>query len=595
MNCAAGSAQGLTRQAVFSETELPNYGELASTAARLARDWTVGRCAFLNHYQVCCEAEYKRRMMEQGAIMQHAHMGFRDKLLSERAFNEIFDQTASRGAKIDRYGICLDWSMGYPADKRNGQLKGTGLILDDVEDFARLTHAAPVAAHFGDFMLGFPAALENTQYALAAGSTVIGNLGQYFTFRLPGWSDDVATTRSTLSAIALMAAQPEEVLVHSNLDDGFAAVFQDLACALGAAKLECYLVETLMGGKITHCYGHHYHDPVSRFAFQKALAKVSPRPGSMVYGNTVSYQGNDAQNYASMAGYLLVDIIAQKYNPSGHGINPVPVTENLRIPSMEEIINAQLAGARLVEVGLELAPFFDMTEVDRREQQLLCGGEAFFQNVLKGFEQAGIDVTDPVEMFLAIRRIGGKRLEHWFGPGEIDSQSNQRTPKVASDLFHELKQVIQAQLHQLRDYGSSELGPKNINIVVATTDVHEHSKLVLEGVFSGLGLRVIDGGVSSDPHEVAEAAEQFNADVIALSTYNGIALSYFGQLMDELNEKQIEVPVLIGGQINEIPEDSESSLPVDVEGLLTEQGAVVCHQISDAMPTLLALSNGVNE
>ena len=200
MNCANGSVQGFTRQMVFTEPELPHYGELASNAARLARDWRVGHCAFLSHYQVRCEAEYKRRMMEQGAIMQHAHMGFRDKLLSERAFKEIFDQTASQDVKIDRYGICLDWSMGYPADKRNGQLKGTGLILDNVEDFARLTNAAPVASHFGDFMLGFPAALENTKYALAAGSTVIGNLGQYFTFRLPGWSDDIATTESTLSA-----------------------------------------------------------------------------------------------------------------------------------------------------------------------------------------------------------------------------------------------------------------------------------------------------------------------------------------------------------------------------------------------------------
>ena len=47
--------------------------------------------------------------------------------------------------------------------------RGTGMILPDVEDFVRLANAAPVAAHFGDFVLGFPAALENTQAALAAG------------------------------------------------------------------------------------------------------------------------------------------------------------------------------------------------------------------------------------------------------------------------------------------------------------------------------------------------------------------------------------------------------------------------------------------
>ena len=34
---------------------------------------------------------------------------------------------------------------------------------------------------------------------LAAGSTSIGNLGQYFTFRLPGFADDVAATEATVT------------------------------------------------------------------------------------------------------------------------------------------------------------------------------------------------------------------------------------------------------------------------------------------------------------------------------------------------------------------------------------------------------------
>ena len=66
-----------------------------------------------------------------------------------------------------------------------------------------------------------------------AGSTAIGNLGQYFTFRLPGWDDDVATTAATVTALGLIAGQETEVLVHSNLDDGFAATLSDLASALG--------------------------------------------------------------------------------------------------------------------------------------------------------------------------------------------------------------------------------------------------------------------------------------------------------------------------------------------------------------------------
>ena len=70
--------------------------------------------------------------------------------------------------------------------------------------------------------------------SLGAGATSIGNLGQYFTFRQPEWDDDVTTTAETVKALALIASQPQSIIVHSNLDDGFAATFRDAACAFGA-------------------------------------------------------------------------------------------------------------------------------------------------------------------------------------------------------------------------------------------------------------------------------------------------------------------------------------------------------------------------
>ncbi len=94
--------------------------------------------------------------------------------------------------------------MGYPAALRRGRPKGTGLILDSADAFRALTQMAPAAPHFGDFVMGTPAALENTAAALQAGATVIGNLGQYFTFRLPHWDDDVETTLSTVRALGLI-------------------------------------------------------------------------------------------------------------------------------------------------------------------------------------------------------------------------------------------------------------------------------------------------------------------------------------------------------------------------------------------------------
>jgi methylmalonyl-CoA mutase cobalamin-binding subunit len=578
------------RKDVLPEPELPDFSEITSQARKMAKTWTLQQCEFLKANQCSSEADYKRSMMSQGRVMQHAHMGFRSKEKSLRAFAEIYERTTDEDVTVDRVGICLDWSMGFPRSIRDKQLQGTGLILDEPEDFSRLTNSAPVASHFGDFMLGFPAALDNTCNALSAGVTTIGNLGQYFTFNLPDWKDDIATTESTLTAISLMTAQPEEVVVHSNLDDGFAAVFEDIASALGAALVERYLVEDLMQGRVAHCYGHHYSTPLLRYGFQQALAEASPQPGSMVFGNTTSYRGSAAQNYASLAGYLRVDIAAQKANPTGHAVNPVPVTENTRIPDIEEIIDAQLFAARLgqIEEGLECP--VDPDESARLADTLLAGAWKFRNNLLAGFTESGIDTANPVEMFLAIRRIGGKKLERWYGPGKWDKQSGRRIPLVRSDTSREIEETVSVSIRGLGDYGADDLAGNDLALVVASTDVHQHSKMILESVFAGLGIRIIDGGVSADPDDLANIVEAACADVVALTTYNGVALSYFGRLRDELAERGLSPPVLIGGQLNEIPEQSDSSLPVDVTLQLEQHGAIVCRTISDAMPVLIELS-----
>jgi hypothetical protein len=267
--------------------------------------------------------------------------------------------------------------MGYPAALRRGKPKGTGLILDSADAFRALTQMAPVAPHFGDFVMGTPAALENTAAALQAGATVIGNLGQYFTFRLPHWDGDGETTLSTVRALGLIAAQKVEVLVHSNLDDGFAAWFSDLASALGAAAIERYVVEELIGARVAHCFGHTFGDPVTRLAFQRALAVVNPTPGSMLYGNTTAYDASDAGNYGALAGYLLVDLMGQATKPSGHAVNPVPVTEAQRIPAPQEVIAAHLAGRRLAEKLPGLLPLFDESKAMALVPALLAGAEAF--------------------------------------------------------------------------------------------------------------------------------------------------------------------------------------------------------------------------
>jgi hypothetical protein len=566
--------------AFFIEPNLPHGRDLLAEGRALARDWRLGSSAFLSHVGANSEYDFKQARMTDGRVMQHAQIGYRDTAKSLRAYADIWSACAAEGVTVDRYGLCLDWSMAVPRALRKGAQQGTGMILPEIEDFVLLANAAPVAAHFGDFVLGFPAALENTQAALAAGSTAIGNLGQYFTFRVPGHDDDVEATAQTVRALGLIAAQPVKVIVQSNLDDGFAAQFTDLSSCLGMVLIERHIVTGLIGAEIGHCYGHHFSDPLARLAFQRALAIVGAAPGTMIYGNTTAYRGSPSANFASLANYLLVDAAGQIGQPTGHAINAVPVTENERIPEIDEVIAAQLFAGRMTKLAPGWLAMIDPAPVDALAARIVAGGRAFAEAALRGLEEAGVDMGCAFQMLLALRRMGARRLEAAFGAGRADpAVPGGRVPVAPATILSELAEMAD---HALRGQSVDLTG---LRVMVATSDVHEHGKMLVEEILRRLGVSVLDGGVSTDPAVLARRVRDAAPDAVAISTYNGIALDYYQSLRTE----GITVPVLIGGRLNQIPAGSNSSLPVDVGDLLALAGALVCREAADLATTLAPL------
>ena len=560
----------------LTDPRLAQGADLVAAGRAMARDWRLGDCAFLRETGAASEAAWKRKAAADRRIMQHAHIGFRNVGRTIEAIREVHGRCAENGVTVDRFGITLDWSMGYPEAMRANASRGTGIVLTGPEDFARITNAAPAAGHFGDFMLGLPGAVENTRAALAAGVSTFGNLGQYFTFRLPYWDDDVATTEATVTALGLLAAQDQEILIHSNLDDGFAGLFLDMACALGMVLIEKHIVETLIGVKLGHCYGHHFSDPLSRAAFHAALVRVTDTPGTMIFGNTVAYQSTAAGNYASLASYLLADILAMGRWPSGHAINPVPVTENVRIPDVDEIIDAQTFAHRLTLHAPFYEPVFDWPKVEAMADVLVEGGQRFAANVMAGMAERGVAVDDPAALMLALRRMGPKRIEALFGPGAEAGRG--RRPLIHAEWARELS-------HKAESWVATQVplaAKRRLAVCVGTTDVHEHGKYLVEQALEGLGLAVVDAGVAVDPETLVARAMQEKADVIAVSTYNGVALSYARAVRKQMQAQGIDLPVLVGGRLNEVPKDSNSGLPVDVIDEIAALGCVPCADL-DAM------------
>ena len=582
----------LRRVEIFPEAALPSAAEVIARGRARARDAQVKPGRFLTHHGVPSEAEYKRRRMAEGVVMQHAQIGYRDKAKSRRAWFEIWEALDRQGLRVDRYGICLDWSMGYPRAQRGKIGRGTGMILEEIDDFVALTAEAPVAPHFGDFVIGMPSAVENTIAALAAGATSVGNLGQYFTFRLPEWNDDVATTETTLEALALMAAQPVEVLIHSNLDDGFAPLFTDLSCTYGAALLERHIVEDLIGGRLSHCFGNTFTDPATRLAFQRALARGREKiPGTMIYGNTVVYEADKISNYGGLSAYLLADALGQRLMPSGHAINPVPITEGVRIPDIDEVIDVQLVCAKLVEQSELWLPMVDLPGTDRIADAIVEGGERFKLRVLDGLRAAGVQTDDAFELLLAIRRIGPKKLEELFGPGREEAGTPRgRRPHVPSTTMTALARAAEKKIRALDASMREDIAGAGLKAVVACTDVHEYGKILIEEILRGLGVTIIDAGVHAEPENLLRKAREGGADVIALSTYNGVALDYVEQLKATMTAARLQLPVFIGGRLNQVPQNSNTSLPVDVSKDIAAAGMTPCFQPEDLVLPLAKMA-----
>jgi hypothetical protein len=191
-------------------------------------------------------------------------------------------------------------------------------------------------------------------------------------------------------------------------------------------------------------------------------------------------------------------------------------------------------------------------------------------------------------MLLALKRLGARRIETLWGAGVPESAPpGRRRAIVEATLVGEIRILAAQRVARVTPADRDAFARLAPGIVVATTDVHEHGKLALEFALGALGARLIDGGVSVDADDLAETVRASGGQAVLVSTYNGIALDYVRALKSALGPAG--VPVLVGGRLNQVPSGSNTSLPMDVSRELESEGAIVCREIEDAVPSLLRL------
>lgn len=535
----------------------------------------IGRASYMDNFDVSSEREYKEICIREKRIAFHAHIGLNSWTGTQKALELLYHAGLDMGFSVDRAGLCLDRRMGLPESFRNTALAETGPMLDSNEDWAAIGKGPPIIPHMGDFMIGFPASFENTVHALQAGVTTIGNLSQYFSHEVPGWKDPCYTTVQTVKAISLMGfLRDRGTLVHSYLEDGFGALFYDYTTIAGWALLEKHIVETLLGAKLSHCIGGLTSDPVKRAGWVFALDMIHDHEcvGSMFYGDTISFTRDLTENSGLVSEYLLWDILAQMKCPTGHAVLPLPLTEGFRIPSIEEIIEAQILGKRIEKTAERMFPHFDFSAPLAFAQKLMAGGKTVFSNALDGLFQAGVNTRDPVELLFVLKMVGPSLFEEMFGAGKNDDSSlRNRAPLLKTDMF-KLSEKTVARHRELFLSPENREKLEGMHILIASTDVHEHAVMILDQLCREAGSRVEYLGAEKNPDDIAAAAKAGQIDAIFLSTHNGMALEFATELKRQLEHQKYHVPVVMGGVLNQKMENSE--LPVDVSRDLKRLGVL---------------------
>jgi methylmalonyl-CoA mutase cobalamin-binding domain/chain len=575
--------------------DLPDGREAVAEGRALAADLERGRSLFCERNGVGSEREWRERARAEGFSCSCMNIGLATWADTREAIALIYEDALSRGVRPpDRFNLLAERRMGLPKAKRAEAPQETGPALWSDQDWWELANAAPIQPEAADNMIGGPGSLENATDALRVGITHIGVLSQY-SWRWPYWDDEIGQTTSVLRAAGLLSAfRGEGVCFDSYLEDGYPGVFHDYANYVGWAMLERYVSEELIGAAYSCSWGGLTQNPVIKSAVTLALHAVNPDgvPAGFVQGDTIGNTSDFDSNMAVVSSdVLFMKMVDRRYKLGGAPI-AVPVTETERIPSWEEVATVQTIGRRLEEYVPLVDPVVDWAQIEAMRDRLVAGGRAFFAAAIEGLGGAGIDVRDPAQLLLVLKRLGSNRCEELFGAGEPDEEFPRgRRPVLQTDLVKNTMVERERLLAELAGRGQ-EQAVRGMKVLVTSTDVHEFAEFLLASALGAIGTEVIDFGINRDPEDIVKAVIETDADAVVVTTHNGVARSFGQRLVRELAVADArEVPVFMGGVLNEDVDGSE--IPIDVSADLNASGIETPGTIDRLLDALIEHRRGV--
>jgi 5-methyltetrahydrofolate--homocysteine methyltransferase len=157
-------------------------------------------------------------------------------------------------------------------------------------------------------------------------------------------------------------------------------------------------------------------------------------------------------------------------------------------------------------------------------------------------EEARLAATKPIEVIEINLMTGMNVVGDLFGSGKMFLPQVVKSARVMKKAVAYLLPFIEA---------AKQVGDKSGNgkILMATVkgDVHDIGKNIVSVVLACNNYEIVDLGVMVPPEKIIAAAIEHNVDIIGLSGLITPSLDEMVYLAKELDKRNIEIPIMIGG------------------------------------------------
>ena len=550
----------------------PDGKKLVQEGREMAKDIKWKKSRFLEEYGFDSHLQYRKRNLAEGKQTYQLLVGLSTLEEELDAIKEMDAFHKRTGFEVRSLQSIPSSLVGLPPEYWEGAPKPTSYMMEKQEDWNAHTDAAPVDVCWQDWHLASPNNLNETKYALEAGTSRLGCFSTYV-WDYPGYTDEINRYSDMCRTMGILSAKKDEGLdCITYPEDGMPGFFMDVASYVGYEMIEHWIIEDLCGARMAFSFGGLLSEILPRMSFALAMEKLygTPEHPFITYynGSTNEQWDHDIEtNYGLGASEMLIEsIINLKYNMPAI-INPVSITEALRVPTLEELFNIVKCGIGVERKAKEWLEIIDFTKFEKMRDLLIEKGTQFYNNAMEGLKEAGVNINDPLEMIVTLKHFDPVRFEQVFSPSIQEYGSFH--PYVPTVLGRETMEKKEEIVDELKSKGY-ENALKGKKVICASADGHSYGLLLIDQVWSEMNADVVNSGTYMEPSFVLDLADEEDADAICVSVHCGQILDYAKQLAAQEEKRGKKYKILLGGMLNAmVPGYTE---PIDVSDMVEELG-----------------------